>query len=275
MPGLCICTNIIPVNLNRNVNLFFDYTKDPTDPLGVGDVALGCRRGILSSDRFFVAGWSPRRWKGFERDEESLRRCCEVARRCRRDVNPRLPATAPSREMQVGRGSFWTLGRWEMMGWKNFANLSVKLVVPSSLASAMLYKSLLQSVLCCYSDTARAHIPLLLDLDDLQLSPGCIRCNVRKQKVAQDTCWKLRAPVSVQVLCPEEETSEPQQQTRQLHPDPCLAEPATVVSRRGDNRSRAAGTAGTGARARVSGAKPDLSGRSRESRLKQRVLFHD
>lgn len=40
------------------------------------------------------------------------------------------------------------------MGSDNFANLSMKLVVPSSLTLSMLYESLLQTILYCYSDTA-------------------------------------------------------------------------------------------------------------------------
>lgn len=40
------------------------------------------------------------------------------------------------------------------MGSDNFANLSVKLLVPSSLTLSMPYKSLLQTIPYCYSDIA-------------------------------------------------------------------------------------------------------------------------
>lgn len=157
---VCICTNIIPVNLSRNLNLWL--YQGPHSPLG--HVALGCIIAILSRYRVFVAGWSQHQWRGFERAEAYLRRCCEVAQRYPREMNPRPPVTVLLREMQVGRWNFWIFAWWEMTSLDNFANLSMKLVLPSSLTSSMPYKSLLQTILHCYSDIAWACIPLLLDL---------------------------------------------------------------------------------------------------------------
>lgn len=160
------------MNLSRNLNLSCGYSKDPTAPSCVGHVALGCVIAILSCYWVFVAGWSQRQWRGFERAKAYLRRCCEVVQRYPREMSPHLPVTVLLREMQVGRWNFWTLGWWEMMGSDNFANLSMKLVVPSSLTLSMLYESLLQTILYCYSDTAWAYTPLLVDLEELQISPG-------------------------------------------------------------------------------------------------------
>lgn len=97
--------------------------------------------------------------------EKVLRSGAKVSQR-----NESSPTCDSAAEREAGRRSFWVPCWWGNNG-LSFVNLPMKSFVPSSPASPVPDKGLLQTVLCYSGDIAWACKHLLVDLEGVQFYP--------------------------------------------------------------------------------------------------------